>query len=67
MADVKRLVNRFYRIGVITRPEDAELIAAGLRSQMSRGWSSAHEPFARYTAVGIVAQQIKADHPSIEA
>lgn len=52
-------VRNFYRLGLITRLEDEQLTAAGLRSRMPDGWSPHHGPFCRYNKVGIVAQQLR--------
>lgn len=57
--EVKTIMGGFYRIGIITRSEDNRLIAAGLRSKMPQGWMLKHGPFARYEAVGIIAQQVR--------
>jgi hypothetical protein len=59
--EVEALVERFYRIGIITRSEDIRLIGLGLRSRMPNGWRAGDGPFARYEAVGITAQHVRED------
>lgn len=49
---------RWYRLGLLTPAEDAELNRAGLRSAMPAHWDR-HSIFARYDAVGIVASRLQ--------
>lgn len=58
---VQSLMNRFYRIGIITASEDALLTSRGLRSRMPSGWRTSDGPFARFETVGITAQQLRED------
>lgn len=58
IAEVEQLMLRYYRIGVITQRENEQLRASGLNSEMPRGWTTGHDPFARYAQVGIISQDI---------
>jgi hypothetical protein len=53
---VRAVLLRHYRFGVITEQEDRLLNAAGLRSRMPEGWTPNDGPFARYEKVGIAGQ-----------
>lgn len=55
---IRAFMLKNYCIGIITDEEDRTLNAAGLRSRMPPGWTIADGPFARYEAVGIVAQDL---------
>lgn len=54
--EIRAFMLKNYCFGVITDEEDRKLSAAGLRSRMPRRWAAADGLFARYEAVGIVAQ-----------
>lgn len=58
LEDVRALMLRHYRIGIITHAEDGELSRAGLRSDMPHGWRRDGDPFARYREAGITAQDL---------
>lgn len=55
--DVEQLMLRFYRVGVITKEEDDQLTANGMRSAMPDGWTAGDNPFARYSCIGVMGQQ----------
>lgn len=63
--EVRSLMERFYRIGIITRPEDDALCAAKLRSRMPVGWDAKSDPFARYHACDIIAQGISGSDQAV--
>jgi hypothetical protein len=54
--EVRAFLLEHYCFGIITEDEDRKLNAAGLRSRMPEGWTTADQPFARYEKVGIVGQ-----------
>jgi hypothetical protein len=54
--EVRVVLLRYYRFGIITDEEDRTLNAAGLRSRMPADWITELSPFARYERVGIIAQ-----------
>lgn len=53
---IRAFLRQHYCFGIITDEEDRKLNAAGLRSCMPDGWTTADGPFARYERVGIIAQ-----------
>lgn len=51
---IKDVVNKYYRIGVITVEEDELLTKNGLKDEMPQNWDELNgDVYARYTAVGI--------------
>lgn len=58
---VNEYTTRFYKLGVITKSEDESLTSAGFRSKMPAQWTAACSSFARYDAVGLIAQQLRDD------
>ena len=50
---VMSLIKKYYVICAITKEEDKQLNAAGLRSKMPKDWESDNNVFARYEAVEI--------------
>lgn len=56
--EVRLMMQRKYRIGILIHEEDDMLSKSGLRSKMPVGWVKSDSPFARYEQVGIVAQDV---------
>ena len=52
----KKILNKYYKLGVLTKSEDDLLNNAKLRSKMPPLWDS-ENVFARYDAIGIKNQK----------
>ena len=46
-------LEKFYRLGVLTKKEDLKLKKKNLNSKMPPGWTTKDGVFARYDAIGI--------------
>ncbi|WP_037499268.1 hypothetical protein [Sphingomonas jaspsi] len=56
--EVRLMMQKHYRIGILAIEEDESLSRSGLRSKMPGGWMITDSPFARYESAGIVAQDV---------
>jgi hypothetical protein len=50
---IQEFLEKYYRLGVITKDEDKQFGREGLTSEMPKNWDEI-DPFARYHAVGII-------------
>ncbi len=54
--ELREIMLKHYRFGIISYDEDRRLNEAGLRSRMPHGRQRGDSPFARYQSAGIVTQ-----------
>jgi hypothetical protein len=54
------VIKKYYRIGIITKSEDARLSKIGLRSKMPQGWDeNLGDIYERYSKAGIIVHAAK--------
>lgn len=45
---IHETLNKFYRLGVLTKDEDSEITRLGYKSKMPKKWNKGDDPFIRY-------------------